>query len=147
MRRDARALTRNESRPQAQSGMAEETQVSKNTPAVLSEDEIQARLERDLPAWTYSDNWIRRTFKTGGWPYTLMVVNAIGYRAEAAFHHPDLAVSWGHVTVKLQTHSAGGITEMDLALASDIEELATWLPGDNSPFDGFEKGMKKKWVR
>ena len=42
-----------------------------------------------------------------------MLVNAIGYCAEAAYHHPDLSVTWGRVTVKLSTHSAGGITDKD----------------------------------
>ena len=46
-----------------------------------------------------------------------MLVNAIGYLAEAAWHHPDLAVTWGKVWVKLKTHSAGGITDKDFALA------------------------------
>ena len=108
----------------------------------LSEDEIQERL-KELPNWELRDGWIRRSFKTPGWPHTLMLVNAIGYRAEAAFHHPDLAVSWALVIVKLQTHSAKGITVYDFALAKDIEGLAIWFPDEASPFEGFPK----KWVR
>src|SRR2546430_4712766 len=50
-------------------------------------------------------------FKTDGWPTMLMLVNAIGYVAEAAYHHPDLSVTWGRVIVKLQNHAAGGITD------------------------------------
>ena len=46
-----------------------------------------------------------------------MLVNAIGYLSEAAYHHPDLSVTWGRITVKLSTHSAGGITDKDFALA------------------------------
>jgi 4a-hydroxytetrahydrobiopterin dehydratase len=76
-----------------------------------------------------------------------MVVNAVGYLAEAAFHHPDLLVSWGEVTVKLNTHSAGGITDKDFALAKKIEEAVLWLPPEGGPLDGFEKGFKKKWTR
>jgi hypothetical protein len=55
----------------------------------------------------------RRNYKTDGWPTTLMLVNAIAFLSEAAYHHPDLAVTWGRVTVKLSTHSAGGITDKD----------------------------------
>lgn len=110
--------------------------------AVLSPNEISERL-KTLPGWELKDNWIRRTFTTPGWPHTLMLVNAIGYRAEAAFHHPDLSVSWAQVIVKLQTHSAGGITEKDFALARDIEAIATWVPGAGGPLEGFPK----KWVR
>ncbi len=74
-----------------------------------SDAQIEAQL-KGLPGWWYEDGWIRRTYKTDGWPTTLMLVNAIGYVAEAAYHHPDLSVTWGRVIVKLQNHAAGGIT-------------------------------------
>ena len=63
-----------------------------------------------LPGWRHEGGALRRTYKTDGWPTTLMLVNAIGFYAEAADHHPDLEVSWGKVEVSLNTHSAGGIT-------------------------------------
>ena len=109
---------------------------------VYSEDEINEKL-KELSDWEFREGWIRRSFKTPGWPHTLMLVNAIGYRAEACFHHPDLNVGWANVTVKLQTHSAGGVTDKDFALAADIEKLATWLPEEDSPLMGFPK----KWIR
>jgi 4a-hydroxytetrahydrobiopterin dehydratase len=109
---------------------------------VLSAEEISTRLG-ELPQWELRDGWLRRTYKTPGWPHTLMLVNSIGYRAEAAFHHPDLNVGWAHVTVKLQTHSAGGITEKDFALAREIEAVALWLPEKGGALEGFPK----KWVR
>ena len=74
-----------------------------------SEAEVAERLKA-LPGWYFEDGWIRRVYKTDGWPTTLMLVNAVGYLAEAAYHHPDLSVTWARVTVKLSTHSAGGIT-------------------------------------
>ena len=46
-----------------------------------------------------------------------------GYCAEAAYHHPDLSVTWGRVTVKLATHSAGGITQNDLISAAKVEAI------------------------
>src|SRR5688500_1764523 len=54
-----------------------------------SETEIAERL-KELPGWYLEGGWIRRVYKTDGWPTTLMLVNAIGYLAEAAYHHPDL---------------------------------------------------------
>ena len=48
--------------------------------------------------------------------------------AEAAWHHPDLAISYGFVIVKLITHDAKGITEKDFALAKKIEEVIQWQP-------------------
>jgi pterin-4a-carbinolamine dehydratase len=65
-----------------------------------------------------------------------MAANAIGFLAEAADHHPDLALSWGRLTVRLNTHSAGGITDKDLELARRIDDLALWRPGAGSALAG-----------
>ncbi len=92
-------------------------------------EEVAARLAAELPQWTYEDGWIRRKYKTSGWKATLMVVNTVGHLAEAAWHHPDLTVSYAFVAVKLATHSAKGITEKDFALARKIEEVVMWQPG------------------
>lgn len=106
------------------------------------EAQIAERL-RELPGWYYEDGWIRRVYKTDGWPTTLMLVNAIAYVAECAYHHPDLAVTWARVTVKLVTHSAGGVTDKDLALARRIEDVALWRPEPG----GALAGTPNKWVR
>ncbi|MGE0593555.1 MAG: 4a-hydroxytetrahydrobiopterin dehydratase [Vicinamibacterales bacterium] len=92
-----------------------------------SEAEVEAALAA-LPGWYLQDGWIRRVFTTDGWPTTLMLVNVIGYAAEAAYHHPDLSVTWGRVIVKLRTHSAGGLTTKDFELARRLEELVLWRP-------------------
>jgi len=93
----------------------------------LSAAEIAAQLT-SLPSWRLENGAIVREYTTDGWPTTLMLVNAIGFYAEAADHHPDLAVSWGKVQVKLWTHSAGGVTASDVELARLIEETALWRP-------------------
>ncbi|MEK7799457.1 MAG: 4a-hydroxytetrahydrobiopterin dehydratase, partial [Acidobacteriota bacterium] len=62
-------------------------------PAVLPDDVVSARLEKELPGWKLQDGWIRRKYSTDGWPTTLMLVNAIGFLSEAAYHHPDLEVT------------------------------------------------------
>ena len=106
------------------------------------EAQIQEKL-RELPGWYLEDGWIRRVYKTDGWPTTLMLVNAIGYLSEAAYHHPDLSVTWARITVKLSTHSAGGITDKDFALARKIEDVTLWRP---APGEALE-GTPNKWVR
>jgi len=105
------------------------------------EAQITERL-RALPGWYFEEGWIRRVYKTDGWPTTLMLVNAIGYLSEAAYHHPDLNVTWGRITVKLSTHSAGGITDKDFELARQIEDVALWRPQGGSL-----TGTPNKWVR
>ncbi len=94
-----------------------------------SENEIAERLAGDLPHWRYENGWIRRKFKTHSWKGTLMVINAVGHLAEAAWHHPDIAASYAWVEVKLMTHTAKGITDKDFELARKIEEVVGWRPG------------------
>jgi 4a-hydroxytetrahydrobiopterin dehydratase len=101
----------------------------KGADEVYADSDIEARLKDELPHWTLEGGWIRRKYKTSGWKATLMVVNTVGHLAEAAWHHPDLAVSYAFVTVKLMNHAAKGVTEKDFALASKIEEVLTWQPG------------------
>src|SRR3954466_15076905 len=95
---------------------------------VYPPEEIVERLQAELPAWYYEDGWIRRKIKTSGWKSTLMVVNTVGHLAEAAWHHPDLTVSYAFVTAKLVTHSAKGVTDKDFELARKIEEVVLWRP-------------------
>ncbi|MDE2180880.1 MAG: 4a-hydroxytetrahydrobiopterin dehydratase, partial [candidate division NC10 bacterium] len=66
---------------------------------VISDEDVVKRLEQELPGWYLEGRWIRRKFNTDGWPTTLMLVNTIAYLAEAAWHHPDLEVTWGKVWV------------------------------------------------
>jgi 4a-hydroxytetrahydrobiopterin dehydratase len=94
-----------------------------------NEAEIKTRLEQELPRWRYEDGWIRRNYRTHGWKSTLMVINAVGHLAEAAWHHPDLTASYAWVEVRLQTHTAKGITDKDFQLAKKIEEVVQWQPG------------------
>ena len=108
----------------------------------LSPSEITDRL-KDLPGWRLDNGAIVRDYQTDGWPTTLMLVNAIGFFAEAADHHPDLAVSWGKVQVKLWTHSAGGVTASDMELAQLIEQTALWRP---QPGASALRGTTKKFV-
>ena len=93
-------------------------------------------VELGLENWYLEDGWLRRKFNTDGWPTTLLLVNAIGFLCEAAWHHADLNVTWGKVWVKLKTHSAGGITDKDFELARRIEDLALWRPQLGGPLAG-----------
>jgi 4a-hydroxytetrahydrobiopterin dehydratase len=106
-------------------------------PKVYAEAEIAGKLaEQKLSKWKLEEGWLRRKFNTDGWRSTLMLVNAIGFLAEAADHHPDLTVTWAKVWVKLQTHSAGGITDKDFALARKIEESVLWRPQQGEALQG-----------
>jgi 4a-hydroxytetrahydrobiopterin dehydratase len=115
---------------------------------IYSDDEITARLKDELPFWYLEDGWIRRKFKTSGWKATLMVVNAVGHLAEAAFHHPDLTVSYAFVIVKLKNHAAKGVTDKDFALASKIEEMIQWQPSrEEGPLEGTPDDPRFKYIK
>jgi 4a-hydroxytetrahydrobiopterin dehydratase len=104
---------------------------------VYSEDEVKTKLAAELPHWYFEDGWIRRKYRTSGWKATLMVVNTVGHLAEAAWHHPDLTVSYAFVIVKLVSHDAKGVTDRDFALAQKIEQVVHWQPNkDGGPLQG-----------
>ncbi len=99
------------------------------TQRTYSDVEVEKKLAAELPHWYLENGWIRRKFKTSGWKASLMVVNTVGHLAEAAWHHPDLTVSYAFVIVKLCTHDAKGITDKDFELAAKIESVISWQPG------------------
>ena len=120
-----------------------------NTELVYDALAIRARLQAELPHWYEQTGHIQRRYKTGGWKASLLVVNAIGHLAEAAWHHPELEVSYGHVLVKLQTHSAHGITDKDFELARKLEELICWQPGKDkqSVLDGTPDDARYTYIK
>jgi len=116
---------------------------------VYSPEEINERLQAELPTWYFEDGWIRRKYKTGGWKSTLMVVNTVGHLAEAAWHHPDLTVSYAFVIVKLMNHAAKGVTDRDFELARKIEEVVMWQPGnqEGSALEGTPDDPRFKYIK
>ena len=121
----------------------------KERDATYTEAEIKARLEEELPGWYYEEGWIRRKYKTSGWKSTLMVVNTIGHLAEAAWHHPDLTVSYAFVIVKLMNHAAKGVTGKDFELARKFDEVILWQPGagGDSALEGTPDDPRFKYVK
>jgi 4a-hydroxytetrahydrobiopterin dehydratase len=96
---------------------------------VYSDAEITAKLAAELPHWYLEEGWIRRKYRTNSWKGTLMVINAVGHLAEAAWHHPDITASYAWVEVRLMTHDHKGVTDKDLELARQIEAVIGWQPG------------------
>jgi 4a-hydroxytetrahydrobiopterin dehydratase len=89
----------------------------------LPEAEI-ARALAALPGWSRDGDEIVRTFDRGNFNGSIAFVNAVAAAANAADHHPDLAIAWNDVTVRLSSHDAHGLTERDFALARAIDGLA-----------------------
>jgi len=90
---------------------------------VLSDAELAEALA-GLPGWAREGDVIAKTYERPTFPAAIAFVTEIADRAEAANHHPDLDIRYRKVRVALSTHDEGGITEKDVALASEIEALA-----------------------
>jgi len=89
---------------------------------LLTEGQIAAEMDT-VKAWTRENSQITRQVVRADFRDALLFVNAVGYLAEQAGHHPDVAIAWNTVTLTLSTHSAGGLTANDFALARQIDAL------------------------
>lgn len=87
----------------------------------LSDDEVAAALAGR--GWDREGDEIVKVVKAKDFAGALAFVNAVGERAEAANHHPDIDIRWNTVTLRLSTHSEGGLTEKDTALAAEIDGI------------------------
>ena len=91
--------------------------------ARLSDSEVDERLA-GLAGWGRRGDAIVKEFERGDFVGSVKFVQSLVEPAEGMSHHPDLEVSWATVTVKLSTHSEGGLTAADFELASKIDALA-----------------------
>lgn len=88
-------------------------------PQRLSEPEIEAAL-RQHPEWTREGDAIRRTFTFRNFLESVEFVNRVTERAEEMNHHPDVDIRWNKVTLRLSTHSLGGLSKADFELAAAL---------------------------
>lgn len=93
----------------------------------LSKDEIEEALSDRLPGWSYGDDKIQKTYEFSNFREAISFIVRLSFSAEEMNHHPELENVYNTVSVALTTHDAGGkVTEMDLELASEIEDFA-WV--------------------
>jgi len=88
----------------------------------LSDAEIQAQIAA-LPDWNLEGDRLQRTYRFKDFVEAIAFVNKLVEPAEAAGHHPDIAISYNRVTVTLTTHDAGGLTQKDFDLAATLSKL------------------------
>jgi len=88
---------------------------------LLTDEAVEERLQGD---WRREGQSLVRDLKLTDFKEAIAFVNRVADAAEEANHHPDILVhGWNQVRLTLSTHSAGGITENDLALAARIDRL------------------------
>lgn len=90
---------------------------------VLSQEQIDAALA-DLEGWVFEDGALTRTFRLADFARAVDFVEELADVAESLQHHPDIDIRANKVTLRLVTHSAGGVTERDVELAAALERLA-----------------------
>ena len=92
---------------------------------VLPEAEVLRRLAR-LPGWTLAEGGkaLRRELSMDGFASAAELLSRVAKEADAMDHHPDVHLTgYRRLAFELSTHSAGGVTEKDFALARKIEAL------------------------
>jgi 4a-hydroxytetrahydrobiopterin dehydratase len=94
-------------------------------PPRLSPDDVAAALS-DLPLWSGGTDGIERTLELPSFRAAVEAISMIADVAEELDHHPDMDLRWTKVRVAVVTHSAGGLTELDLELARRVDVL---VPG------------------
>ncbi|NBH12463.1 4a-hydroxytetrahydrobiopterin dehydratase [Amycolatopsis sp. SID8362] len=91
---------------------------------ILSDAEADRALGSN---WTRSGAVISREVELASFPQAIEVVDRVAVLAEEADHHPDIDIRWRTLTFRLSTHSAGGLTSKDFALAEQIDSVLSSL--------------------
>jgi 4a-hydroxytetrahydrobiopterin dehydratase len=97
--------------------------------ATLWDDEQVADALEKLTDWQRDGDAIMRTAKLPSFPAAIEAVRAVAEIAEARNHHPDIDIRWRTLTFRCSTHSAGGITGLDVELAGEIDRVLTSATG------------------
>jgi 4a-hydroxytetrahydrobiopterin dehydratase len=95
---------------------------------LLGAEEVAAAMQQLHGDWTGSVTELRRSIEFADFSTAVEFVNRLAPACEEADHHPDLALRWRWVDVVLSTHSSGGVTGLDVALAQQVDEIAAQLP-------------------
>ena len=92
-------------------------------PRLLTHEEIDRQLN-DLPGWAVDGTQIVATFEAPDFPAAIRLVDEVALDAESMNHHPDIDIRWRSVRFVLSTHDQGGLTQLDVELAHQINQAA-----------------------
>ncbi len=95
-------------------------------PQLLTDDDVATALMQ-LDDWHGDAHQLRRTVKAPTFAAGIRLVDAVAAVADERDHHPDIDIRWTSITFTLSTHSAGGVTDLDVAMANQIDKLATTI--------------------
>ena len=97
-------------------------------PALLDQAQIDEKLQTRQPDWSGTTQQLSRSIEFADFLTAVEFINRLAPRCEELDHHPDLDLRWRRVDVVLATHSAGGVTDMDVTLAAIVDDVASGLP-------------------
>lgn len=103
------------------------TQLTSSMPRLLSGEQIKEALQK-LNGWSAEGKFIVKAFEFKEFTEGIRFVNLVADVAERLEHHPDISIRYTKVTLALQTHSAGGVTQWDIQLARAIDRLGERTP-------------------
>ena len=89
---------------------------------LLNAQDIKDWLKK-LPNWDLEKKHIERLFEFDDFSQAIEFVNGVAEIAEEDDHHPEIDVRYSKVTLRLSTHSEGGLTDLDFELAEKIDTL------------------------
>jgi 4a-hydroxytetrahydrobiopterin dehydratase len=90
---------------------------------LLSAEELQNGMPGLASGWSVAGNTLVRTVEFGSFLTAVRFITELAPVAERLDHHPDLRLSWRTVELSLSTHSAGGLTALDLELARELDAI------------------------
>ena len=91
-------------------------------PRLLTDKEIKKRV-KNLHGWKHDGNFLSKTFEFENFMDGIEFIVKVARVAEREEHHPDIHVRYTTVTLSVQTHSEGGVTDWDLKLAGSSERM------------------------
>ncbi len=89
---------------------------------ILNDKNIQQALD-DFSGWNYASQALHKTFQFSNFYETMAFVNTVAGIAHQQNHHPDIALSYKTCTLRYSTHSAQGITQLDLEALKAVERM------------------------
>ena len=93
---------------------------------LLTDEEITRQLG-DLPGWRRDSGSLVASYDAPDFPTAVRLIVEAGDEAEQMQHHPDVDLRWKVTHWRLSTHSAGGLTQLDIELAHRIATAAKGL--------------------
>ncbi len=90
---------------------------------LLEKSELEETISK-FPKWEYQEESLKRDFTFSDFREAFEFMVQVAEIAETLNHHPDWSNSWNKVSIAISTHSAGGLTALDLKFVEKVESLS-----------------------